>query len=86
MHFEDHEWLRSLESDPDALVRLCADYGLARAAFWIAQARCRGGVPSRRVVRAVARELAVRVGYYDALPTESRLADECARWGLALTA
>ena len=86
MHVEDREWLRSLESDPDALVRLCAEYGLARAAFWIARARCGACMPTRRVVRAVAREIAVRIGYYDALPSESRVADECARWGLALSA
>jgi len=82
-------WLRSLESDPVALVRLCGEEGLARAAWSIATARCgkAGGVlPTRRVLRTVARELAVRVGFFDALPTESRLAAECAKQGLPLAA
>ena len=81
------EWLRSMESDPEALTRLCAEQGLARAAFLIARARCgTADAPTVRIVRAVARELAVRVGYYDAMPTESRLANECAQWGLTLRA
>ena len=81
------EWLRSIEGSPAALTRLCAENGLTRAAFFIAKARCGDrSAPTVRIVRAVARELAVRVGYYDAMPTESRVADECAQWGLALRA
>ncbi len=80
------QWLRSLESDPDALARVCSDSGsLAQAAWRIAKARCgTAGGPSASALCSVAHELAVRVGYFDALPDETRLADECLRWGLAL--
>lgn len=83
------QWLRTLEADPVRLVRVCGESGsLAQAAWRIASARCgtasRG--PSRSELRSVAVELAVRVGYYDAVPSEDHLADECVRWGLAVRA
>jgi hypothetical protein len=69
-------WLRSLEADPSAIGRLVEESGsLVLAAHRIARARC--GTPTAREVAAVAKELAVRVGYFDVLPSRGALAEAC---------
>ncbi len=80
---EPVRWLTALERDPGALHRLVDESGsLALAAYRIARARC--GTPSPREVANVAKELAVRVGLFDVLPSRSGLVAECVRAGVEL--
>jgi hypothetical protein len=81
------EWLFGLDHRRDGYAKLLCDAGgLAPAAWRLARARCRvfetaTDVPTRREVRAAARQIARRVGL-DAVPAAAFLANECEAQGL----
>jgi len=83
-------WLHEIERHGAGLEQLFEESGsLAVSAWRVARARCaaaQGGVPTTRQLYTVARELAARVGYFDAVLSEATLASECVRRGLPVSA
>jgi hypothetical protein len=72
-------WLISLEQSEAAYERLVEQSGsLARAAHRVASARCGRAAPTASQVASVARELAVRIGYFDIPPSRTALSAACA--------